>query len=242
MTDPDRDDEFEVFLQQRTVLPNTMSDADKLEPPKAVDDSVLKKAREAIHAQQHTDLTQLQPARAARWATPVALAATLMLCLSIVLNVSLNANRPTENVRQMTAARSDKAPAPAASTPAASTPAAPAPSPPVSLQLPSSSPPAPVASEVPAEAQSIEGGIQAKARERQLAQRTERPQPQLASRKTEAPVPNSRDPQAWLREIEALRAQGKTAQADAEMQRFRAAFPHYPAQSAAPAQPADRAK
>jgi hypothetical protein len=106
MTEPG--DDFETFLKTRTVLPNGMSDDDKLEPPKALDAIVLNEAREAIRARQ-------QPNRTARWATPVALAATILLCLSIVLNVSLNTNRPTANLRRMSAATADKAsPTPAA--------------------------------------------------------------------------------------------------------------------------------
>jgi hypothetical protein len=42
------------------------------------------------------------------------------------------------------------------------------------------------------------------------------------------------DPKAWLRHIEALRSEGKTAQANAEMNRFRAAFPTYSASPGAP--------
>jgi hypothetical protein len=102
------DSEFETFLRRRTVLPNGMSDDDKLEPPKALDAIVLNKAREAIRAQERVN-------RAPRWARPVAIAATILLCLSIVLNVSLNRNRPTANLRRMTAATADKAsPTPAA--------------------------------------------------------------------------------------------------------------------------------
>ena len=85
MTAPDRDDEFEAFLKSRTILPDG---DDKLEPPSALDETVMNKAREAIHLRQ-------QPTRAARWATPVALAATILLCLSIALNVKLNTNRQT---------------------------------------------------------------------------------------------------------------------------------------------------
>ena len=60
-------DDFETFLKTRTVLPNGMSDDDKLEPPKALDAVVLKQAREAIHARERLNRTP-------RWATPVALA------------------------------------------------------------------------------------------------------------------------------------------------------------------------
>jgi len=107
MTEPG--DEFDTFLKTRTLLPNGMSDHDdKLEPPKALDAIVLKEAREAIRARQ-------QPSRAPRWATPVALAATILLCLSILLNVSLNTNRPASNLQRMAAATAEKASPPSAS-------------------------------------------------------------------------------------------------------------------------------
>jgi hypothetical protein len=57
----------------------------------------------------------------------------------------------------------------------------------------------------------------------------------LAKRKADKAAPHPQDPKVWLRQIDVLRAQGKTAQADAEMQRFRAAFPNYPAKPAAAA-------
>jgi len=110
MTIPETDSEFEAFLKTRTVLPNGMSDDDKLEPPKALDAIVLKKAREAIRARERVS-------RPARWATPVALAATILLCLSIVLNVSLNTNRPAASLQRMTAATADK-PSPTPAGPA----------------------------------------------------------------------------------------------------------------------------
>ena len=44
-----------------------------------------------------------------------------------------------------------------------------------------------------------------------------------------AGLPHPQDPKTWLQQIAALRAAGKTAQADAEMLRFQAAFPAYPA-------------
>jgi hypothetical protein len=45
--------------------------------------------------------------RAPRWAVPIALAATVLLCLSVVINISLNTNRPSPNLERMTAARAD---------------------------------------------------------------------------------------------------------------------------------------
>src|SRR3977135_2987087 len=103
MPDPETDEQFEDFLKRRTVLPGGMSVDEKLEPPGALDDIVVKQAREAIKAQP-------PPNRAPRWALPVALAATVLLCLSVVLNVRLNTNRPAANLQRMTAMKDDKAP------------------------------------------------------------------------------------------------------------------------------------
>jgi hypothetical protein len=63
-------------------------------------------------------------------------------------------------------------------------------------------------------------------------------QPALAKRKAAA-SPHPQDPQTWLRQIAALRAEGKAAQADAEMRRFRSIFPAYPAKPgpSAPSEP-----
>jgi hypothetical protein len=257
MTEPE--DEFETFLKTRTVLPNGMSDDDKLEPSKALDAIVLKEAREAIRARQRLHRTP-------RWAMPVALAATILLCLSIVLNVSLNTNRPALNLRRMTAATEDKA--------------SPAPASPVSggerrekvadgaspneVILPEAkvveprAPRPPVVAEAAAPAESLSPNGAAADSADALANRSGTPAqalrearsaakaPQLADRgrtsaraqreaRSAATSPHPQDPETWLQQIAALRAEGKTAQADAEMQRFRAAFPAYPAKPAPPA-------
>ena len=87
MNAPDRDEEFAAFLKRRTLLPELPHQPEKLEPPAELDERVLSQARAAIHAQR-------QPVRVARWARPVALAATILLCLSIVLNITLNTRHP----------------------------------------------------------------------------------------------------------------------------------------------------
>ena len=368
MTALDHDDEFEAFLKSRTILPGS---DDKLEPPSALDDLVLSKAREAIHASQ-------QPARTARWATPVALAATILLCLSIALNVTLNTNRRTVSpeppliarsapgaspntvpiaasapapppgataaaptpaaLAQATAASSSAAPSvgapssavrqkalprpsepqqgvladgnaevaakvskptlpsrsnvepfsastgadasasdfPAAESPAgaararasaapgattsvapramastapqgAISPAAPAPSsaasaapaadsaryaPPAPSSASSETPAASVASvppsdsalhpgQVPDTAPSVVGALDTASVDKLALQK-----PALAKRKARS-AGHPQDPKVWLQQIDALRAQGKAAQADAEMQRFRSTFPDY---------------
>jgi hypothetical protein len=246
MTLPEPDDEFETFLKRRTVLPNGMSDDDKVEPPKALDAIVLQKAREAIRATQRLN-------RAPRWATPVALAATILLCLSIVLNVSLNTNRPAPNLRQMTAATADTtSPAPAnpaspasegerrekaaagtssheAILPEAKIVESRAPRPPVEAEAaaPSPSPPQRANASAADKAEVLASRTHAAAQAPSEA-------PPAANAAAAAP-PHPQDPKAWLQHIAALRAEGKTAQADAEMQRFRATFPDYPAKPSPPA-------
>ena len=125
MTDPGQDDVFEAYLKRRAVLPALDN---KPEPPAALDAAVLAKAREAIQpagrsrisAAANADVdgaatgspgaaTKLPMGRPARWAVPVALAATILLCLSVVMNISLNTSRSksSPNLERMTAARAD---------------------------------------------------------------------------------------------------------------------------------------
>src|SRR5207244_157603 len=120
--------EFEAFLQRRTLLPHG---DDALEPSRALDQIVLQQARVAIQGGS-------QSPRAARWATPVALAATILLCLSIVLNVTLNTNRPARSPEALDKPAPSSAPSAPMSLPAPSAPMSlPAPSAPMSLPAPS---------------------------------------------------------------------------------------------------------
>ena len=320
MTEPLSDNEFETFLKRRTVLPNGMSDDDKLEPPKALDALVLKRAREAVREQR-------QLSRAPRWAKPVALAATILLCLSVVLNVSLNTNRPTGDSRRQAAVTADKAPAEApgaaaegglreevvtgsgtasreAILPEAKIAEPRAARPPVLAETrapaPSGSPRvrgsaadkaaafadrAGTSAVAPSEPSVALDSVSVTAARRgsrdpgpaqrapeaapapgsaadnadRLADRSRTPPPapatpdsaaglqeheparakrqagQAVGAAATAAAPHPRDPKTWLRQIDALRAEGKTAQADAEMQRFRAIFPAYPAKPGLPA-------
>ena len=104
MTNPEHDEGFEAYLKRRSVLTNALDD--RLEPPAALDEVVLRRAHEAIKGQAASGATQ-QTVRAPRWAMPVALAATILLCLSVVLNISLNTNRPSPDPQRSTAARAN---------------------------------------------------------------------------------------------------------------------------------------
>jgi hypothetical protein len=213
MSGPRRDPEFEAFLEQRTVLPAALQE--QREPPAALDEVVLQKAREAIGAPR---AGFGPPVRPPRWAIPVAVAATVLLCLSIVMNISLNAHRPAPHRERDTAAaaaspRTRAAVAGSQEAESASPGSRPQPGPASSLEDSAETRPAPLAAQ---EAKSAAGAI---------AQQEEA---LTARRKADAVLPAPKDPRAWLRRIDALRAAGKTVEADAEMQRFRAAFPRYP--------------
>lgn len=127
MTDPAQDEVFEAYLKRRAVLPAL---DDNPEPPAALDRRVLDRAREAIQPFATTvanspsrgtagvggvgggnttpaDASKSPLQRPPRWAVPVALAATILLCLSVLMNISLNTQRRSPNIERMTAARAD---------------------------------------------------------------------------------------------------------------------------------------
>jgi hypothetical protein len=238
MTDPEQHEAFETYLKRRSVLPDAFSSDDRLEPPAALDTLVLRKAREAIKAQPAPDQGKQQMQRAPRWAVPVALAATIMLCLSIVMNISLNTNRPTADLQRPSAAPADGDRRESVS---GGIPSREVILPEAKLAA-SAAPHAPVVAE-----QRLEPPRAASAR-MSSAPLAAAPAPAMpAAPSVEAPsaageLPAAAggpgypaDPKAWLRQIDALRAAGKNELADAEMGRFRAVFPGYAAKTAPPA-------
>ena len=91
------DDEFDDFLARKRPLFRRPTD-DQVEPPDAVDRLVLRQARDAIKPQQ--------PERVYRgpgWAAPMAVAATLLVCLSLALHVVLpkKAAKPATATQQV---------------------------------------------------------------------------------------------------------------------------------------------
>ncbi len=234
MTDPEQDEVFEAYLKRRSVLPAL---DDKLEPPAALDQRVLNQARKAIQPgttavassvgrstagvggagggnSTPPGATKPPVQRPPRWAVPVALAATLLLCLSVVMNISLNTHRPSPNIERMTAARADVKASALANATAESDAAA-------GVSAPSPARDA-FAANNGERRESISGDIP--------SHEVVLPRAKVAG----APAPHPADPKVWLREIQALRVAGKAEQADAEMQRFKAAFPDYGAPSPPP--------
>ncbi|MEP7247598.1 MAG: hypothetical protein ABI885_28480 [Gammaproteobacteria bacterium] len=150
--------------------------------------------------------------RAPRWALPVALAATLVLSIAVTFDLYRSGQKSSST--QLTAA------------------VAPAPAP---------LPPAAMKSEQ-ASSQAFEPAL-ARARERAPAE------PAIAMAKTaESVTPPAElavrakrvDAQAWLAQIERLRADGKVTEADEQLAEYRKAFPRRAAPSAAAPVPPSR--
>ncbi|HEY3786663.1 MAG TPA: hypothetical protein VGL55_15405 [Steroidobacteraceae bacterium] len=261
MSGAGHEDDFEAYLRERSVLPRRLSTAQRIEPPKDLDALVLGKARQAIHAGP-----ELRLYRAPRWALPVALAATILLSFSIVLNIGLTTRpRDQQASSASTALAPATAPDPAVAPPASQALASRAPQSKATatapLQTPSEAGPAmksgaaatarmapgPSVSAPAGAASALAATPSAGSDSRSAVASADRaeqadsparsaPLPELQSRAaTGTPAKQVRDPAAWLRHIETLRARGETAEADAELRRFRAAFPDYPLSAPAPA-------
>jgi hypothetical protein len=245
MTDPERDEAFETYLKRRSVLPDALASDEQLKPPAALDAIVLRKAREAIEAQAAPDQMKRQPQRPPRWAVPVALAATIMLCLSVVMNISLNTSRPAATLEHETAARADgdsdgelrksvsgDIPSHEVILPEAKVAGSPAPHAPVVAEQAERAPPAADEGRV--------AGRSATEKTTMFAKRADASVPGAApsaagASQSAAGGRHPSDPNEWLQQIEALRAAGKIELADAEMRRFQAAFPGYAVKRTPPA-------
>ena len=108
------DEEFEDFLARRRPL-FRRAEEDVLEPPEDLDRIVLGKAREAIKGER--------PQRVYRgpgWGAPLALAATLLVAFTVVLQVAVPRKAPVPEVTvEQVAQRLDYASQPMAAESAA---------------------------------------------------------------------------------------------------------------------------
>ena len=78
------DAEFEAYLRRRVRLDRRFRAFDRLEPPAELDRIIIRQAREAIQVPANA------PAfRTPKWAAPMALAATLLVSFSLLLDVGL---------------------------------------------------------------------------------------------------------------------------------------------------------
>ena len=192
------DDEFDDFLARRKPL--FQRPAHELEPPAEVDRLVLRQAREAIRPSR-----ELHEIRGAGWGMPLALAATVLVTVTIVLNVMVPRKVDHASDVHQVAQRIDAAQPNATMAPSVA-PAARAPN---NAARPAA---APALASAPAFAASDA------AAGRGTPPPTE--SPRVAAKAAPAPAWR-RDTQSWLAEIDKLRAQGKIIEADAEMAEYK---------------------
>jgi hypothetical protein len=209
--------DFEDYLQRRTLLPGGREPP--AEPPASLDALVLRRAQDAIRT-----LPLRRPTR--RWAVPAAAAAVLVLAISIAIDVGIgprgNGSGQVSLKRQAAVADTGMAQhtderAQAALTESAE-PSAPG-------ELPRAQ--APLAGKPSTERRlGAPSALSAFSTADAARPAVSPPLPADADAAGKAaPAP---DPGAWLRRIQALRAQGHAQEADAELRRLRAAFPAYP--------------
>ena len=175
------DDDFDDFLARRKPLFQRPT-AHELEPPAEVDRLVLRQAREAIRPSR-----ELHEIRAPGWGMPLALAATVLVTVTIVLNVMV-ARKVDHNPSDIHQVTQQVAPV----TVTVTAPAA-APSPRIS-----NNPARPAGDAAPADLS----------------------RPAAATVSESAPAWRH-DTQSWLAEIDKLRAQGRKAEAEAEMAEYK---------------------
>jgi hypothetical protein len=84
MTDFRHDDEFDAYLKRRVPIDRRLGLMDRLEPPPELDRIVIGNARQAIQSATPTPVF-----RAPRWALSMGLAATILISLSILLDVGM---------------------------------------------------------------------------------------------------------------------------------------------------------
>jgi hypothetical protein len=191
------DDEFDDFLARRRKLFRRPED-DLLEPPDEVDRIVLRQAREAIES-RGTE----REIRGMGWGAPLALAASLLVAFTILLNVGMSQRNeaPQVSVDQVSQRHEQVAP-PAASPPLASRPAE--------------------------QAVSVPGLVSDAESRRYAPEPPPPPPPVLAQERGAAAAATAadtpafrRDAASWLAEIQRLRAEGRNAEADAELAAYK---------------------
>jgi hypothetical protein len=234
------DDDFDDFLARRRKLFRRPED-DVLEPPHEVDRIVLRQAREAIESRH--DQREI---RGMAWGAPLALAASLLVAFTIILNVGLTKKEPVAEVTvEQVAQRRDYPPAPTVDVPMAGAPIRD-----VRSEATVGTPSVYDNSGHPILADRQRGGLVSEDESHRHAPAP--PPPPAATpdrtaaadsaaaageRVVVAPPPPSEaeravarssgtpswrhDAGSWLAEIQRLRAEGKTAEADAELAEFK---------------------
>ena len=249
MSDPDHDDDFEAYLKRRVPIHKGGSTPpDHLEPPPELDRIIIGNARRAIQGAPPVRLY-----RAPKWALPVGLAATIVISSVVVLELGLRAKqsvRAQEPVEtELVAEAPSSIAAPDVGSPETSTSehAAAARSPghrgapktAKRIRLPAipTTPWPPMVTPNTAPAIAADAGGPEKARTRLArvevaASRLRDAEPAAAHSASPSPasaaVPARLDAATWLRQIEKLRSEGQTAEAERQLKLFRQVYPDFP--------------
>jgi hypothetical protein len=100
MTGPEREDEFEAYLRRRVRIDRRLRSLDRLEPPPELDQIIIGQARQAIQVAPPVPMF-----RTPRWALPMGMAATILISLSVLLDLGVrdairkDAGRPAAMAR-----------------------------------------------------------------------------------------------------------------------------------------------
>jgi hypothetical protein len=217
------DPEFEDFLKRRRPLFRRDVD-DGLEPPAELDRIVLRQARDAIEGDRPLRLFGMP-----RWAAPAAIAATLVLGLSIVFKTGLEPDGRVPEVRvesiaqrvdypEARVAQPAEAAAPSLDTPGGVV---------VDLASPVAAPPLVSEDEARRHAETPPPAPPVLARgDASRAAKTGAPMASASVPSARAPDWR-RDARSWQAEIERLRATGDKALADAEQAEFNRQYRAY---------------
>ena len=84
ITDPEYHDDFEAYLKRRVSIDRRLALIDRLEPPPELDRIIIGKARAAIQTPAPAAVF-----KAPRWAVPMGLAATILVSLSMLLDLGM---------------------------------------------------------------------------------------------------------------------------------------------------------
>jgi hypothetical protein len=84
MSGSDREDDFEAYHKRRVPIDRRLRSLRRLEPPAELDRLIIGQAREAIQG-----APPVRVFRAPRWALPMGLAATILISLSILLDLGM---------------------------------------------------------------------------------------------------------------------------------------------------------
>ncbi|MFO1423925.1 MAG: hypothetical protein U1F70_09780 [Candidatus Competibacteraceae bacterium] len=215
------DEMDEVHDQRLSELYRATRDA---KPPVRLDQRILAAARTAVEPRPTSSIPMLRRRGPRFWAVPVALAATVVLTLGVLLRLS-----PQVGELDKTPAALEEQALRASAQPAAKLDAARTESVQPTLSAPAASPaspqPAPVSSTV--------------SRPPAPAPRPAKPPPAKPFQQSEGKADlhdstTRRSPAAWRAEIAELRRQGRTAEAEARLAEFRRHYPHEPLNDAEP--------